>query len=170
MRDPMSPAFHTNLIYGLRFFQVGVICSFREHKGWHPSPRLELGQTPETPPGSSGAFSYRGCRWRSTPATFFEPSGFRTSELLCKEMHVTGPWSRPSGTKSPLIRPSPPHCAHPSTGMLYYSILFLIVAIVAAILGFGGLAGTAAWVAKTLFIDFLILFIVSLITGRRTGA
>ena len=32
MRDPLSPAFHTNLIYGLRFFQVTVLCPFRDHK------------------------------------------------------------------------------------------------------------------------------------------
>jgi hypothetical protein len=30
MRDPLSPAFHTNLIYGLRFFQVTVLCPFRD--------------------------------------------------------------------------------------------------------------------------------------------
>jgi DDE superfamily endonuclease len=29
MRDPMSPAFHTNLIYGLRFFQLTLLCPFR---------------------------------------------------------------------------------------------------------------------------------------------
>jgi hypothetical protein len=32
MRDPMSPPFHTNLIYGLRFFQVTVLCSFLARK------------------------------------------------------------------------------------------------------------------------------------------
>jgi hypothetical protein len=30
MRDPLSPPFHTNLIYGLRFFQVTVLCPFRD--------------------------------------------------------------------------------------------------------------------------------------------
>ena len=30
MRDPMSPPFHVNLIYGLRFFQVSTLCSFRD--------------------------------------------------------------------------------------------------------------------------------------------
>jgi hypothetical protein len=32
MRDPMSPHFHVNLIYGLRFFQVSALCPFRDHK------------------------------------------------------------------------------------------------------------------------------------------
>ena len=30
MRDPLSPPFHVNLIYGLRFFQVTVLCPFRD--------------------------------------------------------------------------------------------------------------------------------------------
>jgi len=51
--------------------------------------------------------------------------------------------------------------------MLSWALTFLIVAIVAAILGFGVVAGTAAWIAKALFVVFLILFLVSLIAGRR---
>jgi uncharacterized membrane protein YtjA (UPF0391 family) len=51
--------------------------------------------------------------------------------------------------------------------MLSASITFLIIAIVAAILGFGFIAGTAASIAKILFVVFLILFLVSLVTGRK---
>jgi DDE superfamily endonuclease len=32
LRDPLSPPFHTNLIYGLRFFQVTVLCPFRNRQ------------------------------------------------------------------------------------------------------------------------------------------
>jgi uncharacterized membrane protein YtjA (UPF0391 family) len=52
--------------------------------------------------------------------------------------------------------------------MLYYTVVFLIIAIVAAIFGFGGVAVAAAGIAKILFFIFLALFIVSLIFGRRT--
>jgi uncharacterized membrane protein YtjA (UPF0391 family) len=52
--------------------------------------------------------------------------------------------------------------------MLSYSLAFFIVAVVAGFLGFGIIAGTAAWIAKVLFFIFLVLFVVSLITGRRT--
>jgi uncharacterized membrane protein YtjA (UPF0391 family) len=52
--------------------------------------------------------------------------------------------------------------------MLHYSIVFLLVAIVAAFLGFGLVAGTAALLAKICFVVFLVLFIASLLTGRRT--
>jgi uncharacterized membrane protein YtjA (UPF0391 family) len=55
--------------------------------------------------------------------------------------------------------------------MLYWSFLFLIVAVVAAVLGFGGIAGTATSIAVLLFYVFVGLFLisllVSLISGRR---
>lgn len=49
--------------------------------------------------------------------------------------------------------------------MLYWSVVFFIVAIVAAVFGFGGIAAGAVDIAKVLFFLFLILFIVSLIFG-----
>lgn len=50
--------------------------------------------------------------------------------------------------------------------MLSYTLLFLVIAIVAAIFGFGAAAGTAAFAAKICFVAFLVLFIASLIRGR----
>lgn len=52
--------------------------------------------------------------------------------------------------------------------MLYYALIFLLVAIAAGILGFGAIAGTAAVIAKVLFIVFLILTIAAFARGRRT--
>jgi uncharacterized membrane protein YtjA (UPF0391 family) len=53
--------------------------------------------------------------------------------------------------------------------MLHYTILFLLVALVAAWLGFGLVAGTAALIAKICFVVFLVLFIASLFTrGRKS--
>ena len=51
--------------------------------------------------------------------------------------------------------------------MLSWSLTFLIIAMIAAVLGFGVIAGTAAWIAKILFVLFLILFALSLL--RRTA-
>ena len=51
--------------------------------------------------------------------------------------------------------------------MLSWSITFLIVAIVAALFGFGGIAGTATDIAKALFVVALVVFFVSLLLGRR---
>ena len=51
--------------------------------------------------------------------------------------------------------------------MFRWGIIFLVIALIAAALGFGGLAGTAAWAAKIVFVVGIILFLVSLFTGRR---
>lgn len=45
--------------------------------------------------------------------------------------------------------------------MLHYALVFLIVAIIAAVLGFGFIAGTAAWIAKICFVVFLIFAILA---------
>jgi uncharacterized membrane protein YtjA (UPF0391 family) len=49
--------------------------------------------------------------------------------------------------------------------MLRYAIIFFIVAIVAALFGFGGIAAGATEIAKILFFVFLVLFVVSLVAG-----
>ena len=49
--------------------------------------------------------------------------------------------------------------------MLKMSILFLVVAIVAGALGFGGVASAAAGIAKILFGIFLLAFVVTLVLG-----
>jgi uncharacterized membrane protein YtjA (UPF0391 family) len=51
--------------------------------------------------------------------------------------------------------------------MLYWTAVLFVIAIVAAVLGFGGIAGTAAGIAKILFFAFLILALFSLVLGRR---
>ena len=51
--------------------------------------------------------------------------------------------------------------------MLSYALTFLVVALIAGVLGFGVIAGTAATIAKVLFIVFLVLFIASFFRGKR---
>jgi uncharacterized membrane protein YtjA (UPF0391 family) len=51
--------------------------------------------------------------------------------------------------------------------MLYWSAVFFIVAIIAGVFGFLGIASAAAGIAKVLFFIFAVLFVVSLITGMR---
>jgi uncharacterized membrane protein YtjA (UPF0391 family) len=55
--------------------------------------------------------------------------------------------------------------------MLQWALVFFVVAIAAALFGFGGIASSAAGIAQILFYIFIILFIISLITGlvRRGG-
>lgn len=49
--------------------------------------------------------------------------------------------------------------------MLGWALAFFLIAIVAAVFGFGGIAAGAATIAQVLFFLFLVLFIVSLIMG-----
>jgi uncharacterized membrane protein YtjA (UPF0391 family) len=53
--------------------------------------------------------------------------------------------------------------------MLYWALVFLVIAVILAILGFGVAAAAFAGVAKLLFYIFLIAFVISLIMhmGRR---
>jgi len=48
--------------------------------------------------------------------------------------------------------------------MLYYALVFFVIALVAGLLGFGVVAFAAAEVARICFFIFLVLFVVSLIS------
>ena len=52
--------------------------------------------------------------------------------------------------------------------MLQLAIACLVIALIAAVLGFGGVAGSFVGVAKILFVVFLVLAVVSFFFGRRT--
>ena len=53
--------------------------------------------------------------------------------------------------------------------MLYYSLVFLVIAIIAGILGFGVVAFAATEIARICFFVFIVLFLVSLIAPRFRG-
>ncbi len=52
--------------------------------------------------------------------------------------------------------------------MLSWALLFLVAALIAGVLGFTTVAGTAFGIAKILFVVFLVLFLVSLLFGYRS--
>jgi uncharacterized membrane protein YtjA (UPF0391 family) len=49
--------------------------------------------------------------------------------------------------------------------MLYWAAVFLVIAIIAGVLGFGGIASTAGGIAQVLFFIFLVIFAIALIMG-----
>ena len=51
------------------------------------------------------------------------------------------------------------------TTMLYWALVFFIVAMVAGLFGFASISAAAVGIAKILFFVFLILFLVSLLAG-----
>lgn len=53
--------------------------------------------------------------------------------------------------------------------MLGWALTFLVVALIAGVLGFTSVAGAAMGVAKILFFVFLVLFVVSLVMHMVRG-
>ncbi|MEZ5568641.1 MAG: DUF1328 domain-containing protein [Halioglobus sp.] len=51
--------------------------------------------------------------------------------------------------------------------MLNLAVTFLIIAIIAGLLGFSGIAGASANIAWILFVIGLVLALVFFLTGRR---
>ena len=49
------------------------------------------------------------------------------------------------------------------TEMLYWTLIFLVVALIAGLFGFGGIASASAGIAQILFVIFLILLVASLL-------
>jgi uncharacterized membrane protein YtjA (UPF0391 family) len=60
---------------------------------------------------------------------------------------------------------SKPNALWPEVSMLHYTVVFFLIAIVAALLGFSGIAAGAASIAKILFFVFLVCAVVSLLLG-----
>jgi uncharacterized membrane protein YtjA (UPF0391 family) len=55
------------------------------------------------------------------------------------------------------------------TVMLSWVVTFLVIALIAGILGFGGIAGASIEIAKIIFFVALILFIISAVVGLTRG-
>jgi len=51
------------------------------------------------------------------------------------------------------------------SAMLYWALMFLVIALIAAVFGFSGIASTATGMAQILFVIALVLFIISLFAG-----
>ena len=53
--------------------------------------------------------------------------------------------------------------------MLRWALIFLVVALIAGVLGFGSIAGASMQIAQVLFFVFVVLFVVSLIAHMVRG-
>jgi uncharacterized membrane protein YtjA (UPF0391 family) len=53
--------------------------------------------------------------------------------------------------------------------MLGWALTFLIVALIAAVLGFGGIAGFAVEIAKIIFFVAIVRFVISAVVGLARG-
>ena len=53
--------------------------------------------------------------------------------------------------------------------MMNWALTFLVVALIAAVLGFGGIAGSAVEIAKLIFYVAIALFVISAVVGMVNG-
>jgi uncharacterized membrane protein YtjA (UPF0391 family) len=53
--------------------------------------------------------------------------------------------------------------------MARWAIVFFVVALIAAVFGYGGIAGEAAWIGQILLFVFLVLAVATMLLGRRTA-
>jgi uncharacterized membrane protein YtjA (UPF0391 family) len=53
--------------------------------------------------------------------------------------------------------------------MLKWAVIFLVIGLVAALLGFTDIAGASIGIAKVLFYIFLVIFLVLLVVGLLVG-
>jgi uncharacterized membrane protein YtjA (UPF0391 family) len=53
--------------------------------------------------------------------------------------------------------------------MLSWVVTFLVVALIAALLGFGGIAGVSVEIAKVIFFIAIVLFLISAVVGLMRG-
>jgi uncharacterized membrane protein YtjA (UPF0391 family) len=61
------------------------------------------------------------------------------------------------------------HLTQWSIAMFGWAISFLIVALIAAVLGFGGIAGLSIEIAKIIFFVAIVLFVISAVVGLARG-
>jgi uncharacterized membrane protein YtjA (UPF0391 family) len=73
---------------------------------------------------------------------------------------------RQSGAQSPGVESKTQTRGHV---MLSWVVTFLIVALIAGILGFGGVAGASIEIAKIIFFIAVVLFVVSAVVGVARG-
>jgi len=74
------------------------------------------------------------------------------------------------GTRARILLLSTAEAAHLGRALnggrhLYWALVFFVIAIIAALFGFGGVATTAASIAQILFFVFLVIFLVALVMG-----
>ncbi len=49
--------------------------------------------------------------------------------------------------------------------MLHYAVVFFVIALIAALFGFGGIAASAMGIGKILFLVFAVLAVAALLAG-----
>src|SRR5262249_10156428 len=115
------------------------------------------------------------CRCPAAPCSPASPSpSSRCRLMICRInpfVRVRVPCARNLRHARPLASRSghAPHHLEGAGPMLGWALTFLVVALIAAVLGFGGIAGVSIEIAKIIFVVAVVLFLVSAIVGLVRG-
>jgi uncharacterized membrane protein YtjA (UPF0391 family) len=60
-------------------------------------------------------------------------------------------------------------CAVQEPSMLHYAVIFFVIALIAALFGFGGIAAGASGIAQTLFFVFIVLAVITFVWNLVKG-
>jgi len=85
-----------------------------------------------------------------------------------KRVPMAGPSHVTNGESHFTLAANLHHWLLEAKSMLYYALVFLLIALVAGMLGFGVIAVAFAGLAKIFFFIFLVLFLVSIVTHLGT--
>jgi uncharacterized membrane protein YtjA (UPF0391 family) len=100
-----------------------------------------------------------------TPPLLHEDAGARPPRAMRARCLVSWGGSYDLSARGPTARCGPARHARTEgkrgAAMLYYAVVFFIVALIAAVFGFSGIAAGAAGIAKILFVLFLIGAVVT---------
>ena len=72
---------------------------------------------------------------------------------------------RSGAIPAPASRPTGSRLNQRSPNLLHYAVVFFVIALIAAVFGFGGIAASAVGIAKILFVIFIVLALASFIAG-----
>src|SRR6185437_16817339 len=131
----------------------------RSHRRAAPDPAKRTSQRPRNSPDfrSIENVSARRCSRGSSTVAAFPDQHYqmvwncsRSIVFACRSRHQDGAFAKESR-------------------MLYWAVVFFVIAIIAAIFGFGGIASAAAGIAKILFFIFIVIFAIALIMGLMRG-
>jgi uncharacterized membrane protein YtjA (UPF0391 family) len=130
-------------------------------KQWHILRATELRRTPPT-------WRFRSPFYRILVGKCSERKSLRrhglSQDIPAKAAFGTAVASFSDNAASASTRPAA-RLIRKELAMLRWALLFLVLALIAAVLGFGGIAASFEVIGKVLFFLFLILFLVSMITG-----
>ena len=93
------------------------------------------------------------------------PDGTAARQPIASRRRAGDTASRHSKTDPQFKYPGAVHPPHQEPAMLHYAVVFFVIALIAALFGFGGIAAGAMGIGKILFVVFAVLAVATFLFG-----